>query len=41
MDDDLEKMLNQMWEIKPQVTKNYLNLKVLLLIVQELRKQKG
>jgi len=40
MDNDLEHILNQMWEIKPKATIDYLKAKATLMLVQELRNKK-
>ena len=37
MDDDLEDILNEMWEKKPYPTIDYYKVKATLLLVQELR----
>lgn len=37
MDDDLEKILDDMWEKKPQPTYKYCEVKSTLMLVQEIR----
>lgn len=37
MDDDLEKILNDMWEKKPYPNTDYCKVKVMCMVVQELR----
>lgn len=40
MDDDLEKILNDLWAKKPHPTIDYCKVKAMCLIVQELRNVK-
>jgi hypothetical protein len=37
MDDDLEKVLNDLWKVDPHLTVEYAQIKSRLLLVQELR----
>lgn len=37
MDCDLEEMLDSLWRKKPKVTVDYMKIKAMLMIVQELR----
>ena len=37
MDNDLEKVLDELWKIKPKVTRNYLQIQSRLLLAQEIR----